>query len=157
MTLDGFRGRILHPHDDGYDDVRRVWNGAVDRRPAMIACATSTSDVVAAVRFAVAARPARRRPRRRPLHPRHSVCDGGLMIDLSPMKQVDVDPVARRAHVQPGVLLAEYDSATQAHGLASPGGEISHTGVAGLTLGGGVGWLSRVTASPATTWSRPSW
>ena len=143
MTLNDFRGRILQPHDDGYDDARRVWNGAVDRRPAIIACATTTSDVVAAVQFAV----------RHDLlvavrgggHsiPGHSVCDGGLMIDLSQMKQVDVDPVTRRAHVQPGVLLSEYDRATQAYGLASPGGEISHTGVAGLTLGGGVGWLSR--------------
>ncbi len=143
MTLDGFRGRILHPHDAEYDERRRVWNGAIDRRPAMIACATATSDVVAAVRFAV----------RHDLlvavrgggHsiPGHSVCDGGLMIDLSEMKAIAVDPVARRADVQPGVLLSEYDSATQAHGLASPGGEISHTGVAGLTLGGGVGWLSR--------------
>ncbi len=144
LTLDGFRGRILHPHDSEYDGRRRVWNGAVDRRPAMIACATQTSDVVAAVRFAV----------RHDLlvavrgggHsiPGHSVCDGGLLIDLSEMKAIDVDPVARRADVQPGVLLSEYDRATQVHGLASPGGEISHTGVAGLTLGGGVGWLSRV-------------
>ena len=143
MTLDDFRGRILHPHDDGYDDVRRVWNGTVDRRPAMIAQATCTSDVAAAVRFAarhdliVAVRGGGHSL------PGHSVCDGGVMIDLSLMKGVDVDPVSRRADVQPGVLLSEYDRAAQAHGLASPGGEISHTGVAGLTLGGGIGWLSR--------------
>jgi FAD/FMN-containing dehydrogenase len=142
-TLDGFRGRILQPHDDAYDSARRIWNGAADRRPAFIACATSTADVVAAVRFAarhdllVAVRGGGHSI------PGHSVCDGGLVIDLSAMKQVDVDPQRRLARVQPGVLLGEYDAATQAHGLASPGGEISHTGVAGLTLGGGVGWLSR--------------
>jgi FAD/FMN-containing dehydrogenase len=142
--LDGFRGSILHPHDEGYDEVRRVWNGAVDRRPALIARCTSTDDVAAAVQFAV----------RHDLivavrgggHsiPGHSVCDGGVLIDLSTMKSVEVDPEQRRAQVQPGVLLGELDAATGAHGLASPGGEISHTGVAGLTLGGGVGWLSRM-------------
>jgi FAD/FMN-containing dehydrogenase len=142
--LDGFRGQLLQPHDDGYDAARRLWNGAVDRRPALIARCAGTADVVSAVRMA----------RRHDLlvavrgggHsiPGHSVCDGGLVIDLSPMKLVEVDPAGRLAHVQPGVLLGEYDAATCAHGLASPGGEISHTGVAGLTLGGGVGWLSRM-------------
>jgi FAD/FMN-containing dehydrogenase len=144
MTLDGFRGQLLQPHDTGYVEARRLWNGAVDRRPALIARCTNTADVVAAVQLG----------RRHDLlvavrgggHsiPGHSVCDGGLVVDLSPMKRVAVDPARLLAHVQPGVLLAEYDAATDTHGLASPGGEISHTGVAGLTLGGGVGWLSRM-------------
>jgi FAD/FMN-containing dehydrogenase len=144
MTLDGFRGQLLQPHDTGYVEARRLWNGAVDRRPALIARCTNTADVVAAVQLG----------RRHDLlvavrgggHsiPGHSVCDGGLVVDLSPMKRVAVDPARLLARVQPGVLLAEYDAATDTHGLASPGGEISHTGVAGLTLGGGVGWLSRM-------------
>ena len=145
MTLDDFRGRILQPHDDGYDDARRVWNGAVDRRPAIIACATVdrrtssppcefAAGTTCSSPSAAAGTPS----------PATRSCDGGLMIDLSQMKGIDVDPVARRAPSQPGVAAgASTTRATQQHGLASPGGEISHTGVAGLTLGGGVGWLSR--------------
>ena len=139
LSMDGFRGEVLQPHHTGYDEARRIWNGAVDRRPAVIARCASTADVAAAVRFGV----------RHDLMiavrggghsiPGHSVCEGGLVIDLSAMRQVEVDVARRRAHVGPGVLLAEYDAATEAHQLASPGGEISHTGVAGLTLGGGIG------------------
>lgn len=136
-------GEILRPGDPGYDDARRVWNGTVDRRPAMIARCRSTDDVAVAVRMAtscgleIAVRGGGHSI------PGHSVCEGGLMIDLSPMKRVRVDPVAQTASAQPGLLWGEYDAATQAHGLAGPGGEISHTGIAGLTLGGGIGWLSR--------------
>lgn len=142
-ALDGFHGTLLRPHDDGYDDARRIWNGAVDRRPALIARCTSTADVAAAVRFGVDKE--LRIAVRGGGHsiPGHSVCDDGLLIDLSPMAAVDVDPATRRAQVGPGALLADLDAAAQEHGLAVPGGEISHTGVAGLTLGGGVGWLSR--------------
>ncbi len=142
-SISGFQGQILHPHNEGYDEARRLWNGAIDRRPAIIARCTSAADVATAVRFGtrhdltVAVRGGGHSI------PGLSMCDGGLVVDLSLLKDVEIDPVRRRAHVAPGVLLGEYDAAAQAHGLASPAGEISHTGVAGLTLGGGVGWLSR--------------
>lgn len=134
---------LLRPGDPAYDDVRRVWNGAIDRHPAMIARCRSTDDVVAAIRLAtgsgleIAVRGGGHSI------PGHSVCEGGLMIDLTPMKRLSVDPARRLARAEPGLLWGEYDAGTQRHDLASPGGEISHTGVAGLTLGGGIGWLSR--------------
>jgi FAD/FMN-containing dehydrogenase len=134
---------ILSPGDPGYDDARRIWNGAIDKRPALIVRARNADDVSWAVRHArendleIAVRGGGHSVAG------HSVTDGGVMIDLSPMKKVDVDPVARRARVEPGVLLGELDRETQEHGLAVPAGTVSHTGVAGLTLGGGIGWLMR--------------
>jgi FAD/FMN-containing dehydrogenase len=143
-TAPAFAGTLLTPESPGYDDARRIWNGAIDRRPAFIARCTQATDVAAALAFA----------RRHDLAvavrggghsiPGWSVCDGGLVVDLTEMKTVRVDPAARIAEVQPGVTWGEFDAAAQAHGLATPGGEISHTGVAGLTLGGGIGWLSRL-------------
>ncbi|WP_219416049.1 FAD-binding oxidoreductase [Pseudonocardia nigra] len=139
----GFAGTMLRPGDDGYEQARRVWNGAIDRRPAFVARCRSTTDVAAMVRFGVRhGLPIAVRGGGHSI-PGLSVCEGGLVIDLSPMKAIAVDPVRRRADVGPGVLWAEFDRAAQEHGLAVPGGEISDTGVAGLTLGGGVGWLSR--------------
>jgi len=136
-------GGVLTAADAGYDDARKVWNATVDRRPALIARCLTESDVEAAVRFAAA--------RRMLLSVRsgghhiagNAVAEGGLMIDLSAMKTVTVDPDARTARVGAGALLADVDRATQAHGLAVPLGINSTTGVAGLTLGGGFGWLTR--------------
>jgi FAD/FMN-containing dehydrogenase len=134
---------ILRPGDETYDDVRRVWNGAIDRYPAMIARCRTSAEVAAAVRLGtssgleIAVRGGGHSI------PGLSVCEGGLMIDLSPMKRILVDPDARIARAEPGLLWSDYDAATQTYGLASPGGEIGHTGIAGLTLGGGIGWLSR--------------
>ena len=138
-----FRGALLKPAEEGYDEARRVWNGAIDRRPALIARCAGADDVVEAVRFgrehdllvsvrggghAVAG---------------HGVCDGGLMIDLSLMKAIRVDPGARTARAAGGLLWSEFDRATQRFGLATTGGVISHTGIGGLTLGGGLGHLMR--------------
>jgi hypothetical protein len=136
-------GEILRPGDAGYDAARAVWNGAIDRRPAFIARCRTAREVAAAVRFAAENGLLLAVKGGGHSIPGWSVCEGGLMIDLSPMKAVHVDVARRMATAEPGLLLQEYDAATQAHGLASPGGEISHTGVAGLTLGGGIGWLSR--------------
>jgi FAD/FMN-containing dehydrogenase len=142
--MSGFSGELLMPGHPAYDRTRRAWNGSIDRRPAFIARCRSTTDVSAAVRFArrhevpVAVRGGGHSI------PGHSVCEGGIMIDLQPMKSVVVDPQRRTADVAPGVLWQEFDAAAQRHGLATPGGEISDTGVAGLTLGGGIGWLSRL-------------
>lgn len=146
QALDGFRaglrGHVLRPGDDAYDEARKLWNGMFDRRPALIARCAGTADVISAVTFA----------RDHGLHvavrggghsfPGHSVCDGGLVIDLSPMKAIRVDPAARKARAQPGVKWIDFDHETQAFGLATTGGTVSDTGIAGLTLGGGLGWLS---------------
>ena len=142
ITHDGL-GEILRPGDPGYDEARHVWNGTIDRFPALIARCRTTEEVAAAVRMAdVAGLEIAVRAGGHSI-PGLSVCEGGVMIDLSPMKGIEVDADRRIARAQPGLLWGEYDAGTQAHGLASPGGEISHTGVAGLTLGGGIGWLSR--------------
>ena len=139
----GLLGQVLRPGDDGYDEARAVWNGAIDRRPGFIVRCRSSAEVASAVRFAAANGLLLAVKGGGHSIPGWSVCEGGLMIDLSPMKAVHVDVERRIATAEPGLLLREYDAATQAHGLASPGGEISHTGLAGLTLGGGIGWLSR--------------
>jgi len=138
-----FEGRLIARGDGGYDDARKVWNGMVDRRPGLIAQCAGTADVVAAVRLAGR--------RGLPVAVRgggHNVagnatCDDGVVVDLRPIKEVTVDADRRIARAGGGVTWAEYDRATQRHGLASPGGAISSTGIAGLTLGGGFGWISR--------------
>ncbi|CAM5786478.1 FAD-binding oxidoreductase [Ottowia pentelensis] len=137
------KGSLILEGDAAYDSARKVWNGAVDKRPAMIAYCADVSDVVAAVTFA--------RARALPVAVRSgghniaglSVCDGGLVIDLSRMKGIEVDPVRRIARAQAGLDLGEFDRATQAHGLATTMGVNSDTGIAGLTLGGGFGKLGR--------------
>jgi FAD/FMN-containing dehydrogenase len=137
------RGDLIGPHDPAYEQHRRVWNGSIDRRPALIARCAGAADVRAAVRFArthdlrVAVRGGGHS------FPGYSVCDGGMVIDLSPMKGVRVDPATRTARVHAGVLLGELDRETQAFGLAVPAGIVTHTGVSGLTLGGGIGWIMR--------------
>jgi FAD/FMN-containing dehydrogenase len=137
------RGPVLTRASDGYDVARRIWNGAFDRHPAVIARCTSAADVIGAVQFAashdllVAVRGGGHSL------PGYSVCEGGIMIDLAPMQGVRVDPRTRGVRTEPGVLLGTMDRETQAFGLVVPAGTVSHTGVAGLTLGGGVGRLQR--------------
>ena len=136
-------GQIILPGDPGYELARRVWNGMIDRRPAVIILCHNPDDVIAAVGFA--------RENRLPLAVRgggHNVagfgtCDGGLVVDLSPMRSVQVDGQARTVRVDGGATMGDVDGATQTHGLVIPGGIVSTTGIAGLTLGGGQGWLRR--------------
>ena len=148
-VIDGFRGEILTQNDENYESVRAVWNATVNRRPAMIARCTGAADVVAAVKFA-----AKHNVLTSVRGGGHNIAgsalsDGGLTIDLSNMRSVDVDPAQKTVRVQGGALLADVDHETQAFGLAVPFGINSTTGVAGLTLGGGFGWMSRAFAHAA--------
>jgi len=139
--IETIRGTALEQGDDGYDAARAVWNAMIDRRPAVIVRPLDTADVRTAVLAAIA--------HRLPISVRggghnvagHAVGDGALMIDLSGMRVVEVDPIARVARVAGGATWRDVDAASQAHGLATPGGLISDTGVGGLTLSGGIGWL----------------
>jgi hypothetical protein len=137
------RGDVIRPGDQTYDEHRRVWNASIDRHPALLARCAGVADVIQAVRFArshgllVAVRGGGHS------YPGHSVCDGGMVIDLRLMKGIRVDPEAGTVRAQAGVLLGELDRETQAFGLGVPAGFVSHTGLAGLTLGGGIGFLMR--------------
>ncbi len=137
------RGSLIRPGDAEYDSARRIWNGSIDKHPGLIVRCSGLADVIAAVRFArdngllVAIRGGGHNVGGR------AVCDGGLVIDLSRMKGIHVDAGARRVRAQPGVTLGELDRETHVHGLVVPAGVVSKTGIAGLTLGGGVGWLVR--------------
>ncbi len=141
--IEGFQGRLITPDSADYDVARAVWNGAIDRHPRLIARCVGTGDVVSAVRFA--------REQNLDIAIRGgghnvagtAVCDDGVVIDLSDMRAVHVDRAHRTAWVQGGALWGDVDRETQTHGLATTGGIVSHTGVAGLALGGGIGWLMR--------------
>lgn len=138
-----FRGELIQPEDPDYEQARRVWNGLIDKRPALIARCTEATDVIAAVHFA--------REHDVLLSVRggghnvagQAVCNDGLVIDLSPMRGVQVDPIRRTVHVQGGATLGDLDRAMQPFGLAVPVGLVSATGIGGLTLHGGMGWLTR--------------
>ena len=138
---DGLRGRLVQSGDGGYDQARTVWNGMIDRRPALIARCAGPADIIASVHFArdhgllVSVKGGGHNITG------NAVCEGALMIDLSPMKGVRVDPAGRTARAEAGLTWGEYNRETQAFGLASTGGVVSTTGIAGLTLGGGLGWL----------------
>ena len=137
----GFRGQVLTSSDEGYDEACVIWNGMFDKKPAVIARCNGTADVIDAVNFA--------REHRLLTAVRcgghnsagSGSCDGGMLIDLSRMNAVHVDPGTRRARVQGGATWRDFDREAQLHGLATPGGVVSATGVAGLTLAGGLGWL----------------
>jgi FAD/FMN-containing dehydrogenase len=138
-----FRGALVHSEHEDFETARLVWNGMFDRRPALVARCTGAADVIAAVNFA--------RESSMPVAVRggghsasgYGTCDGGLVIDLSPMKGIRVDPRGRTARAEAGVTWGEFDAETQAFGLAVTGGRFSTTGIAGLTLGSGSGWLER--------------
>lgn len=140
---EALKGDLLLPGDAAYDDARAIWNGMIDRRPAAIVRCAGAEDVQHAVRFAAAHELLVSVKGGGHNIAGNAVCDGGLMIDLSPMRAVTVDAAARVAVVQPGCTLADVDAETQKSGLATPLGINSTTGIAGLTLGGGFGWLSR--------------
>jgi len=137
------RGTILLPEAEGYDQVRRIWNGMIDRRPAVIVRCAGASDVISAVKFGrehdllIAVRGGGHNVAG------NAVCEGGLMIDLSEMRDVHAEPGPRRARAGGGATWGDFDAETQLFGLATTGGLISDTGIAGLTLGGGIGWLTR--------------
>ena len=136
-----FEGPLLAPHHDDYKAACSIWNGMIERTPTLIACCASSTDVAAAIKLA--------RAEALPLSVRggghgvagNAICQDGLVIDLSHMKQISVDPDAREITAEPGVLWGEFDQAAEIYGLATTGGQVSHTGIAGLTLGGGLGYL----------------
>jgi FAD/FMN-containing dehydrogenase len=136
------RGALLCPGDDGYDTARTVYNAMIDRRPALIARCVGTADVITSVQFArahhllVSVRGGGHNVAG------NAVCDGGIMLDLSPMQGIRVDPTGRTVRAEPGLTWRDFDRETQAFGLATTGGLFSTTGIAGLTLGGGLGWLN---------------
>ena len=136
-------GRLIEPADPDYDEARTIWNAMIDRKPRFIVQCSSVADIPWSIAFArnndleISIRGAGHNIGG------NSITDGGLVIDFSAMKNIDVDPVARRAIVEPGVTLGDFDAAVQIHGLATPIGINSTTGIAGLTIGGGFGWLSR--------------
>jgi len=142
-SIPRFNGTLIGPDDEGYEEARQVHNQMIDRRPALIARCESVPDVAAALAYA----------RREGLEiavrggshssPGFATSEGGIVIDLSPLKAIHVDPARQIAWVQPGVLWGELDAATQKHGLAITGGRVSSTGVAGFTIGSGSGWLER--------------
>jgi FAD/FMN-containing dehydrogenase len=150
-TLEEFaasiRGELIRPEDAGYDEARKVYNGMIDKRPAIIVRPTGAADVIDAVNLA--------RENGLPLAVRcggHSVAgsgvvDDGILVDLSSLKGVRVDPTSRRARANAGALWGEFDRETQLFGLATPGGRVTTTGVGGFTLGGGYGWLSPTAVS----------
>ncbi len=138
-----FRGELVRPGTAGYEEHRRIWNGSIDRSPGLIARCAGVADVMASVRLAATARVAVAVRSGGHSFPGHSVCDGGMVVDLSLMKGIRVDPEGRTVRAQAGVLLGELDREAQAFGLAVPAGIVTHTGLAGLTLGGGIGWLMR--------------
>jgi FAD binding domain len=137
------RGELLRPSDAGYDEARKIWNGMIDKRPALIARCTGAADVIQAVNFArnndllVAVRGGGHNIAG------NAVCDGGLVIDLTRMKGIRIDPARRTVRAEAGLTWREFDRETQAFGLATTGGQISTAGIAGLTLGGGWGYLAR--------------
>jgi hypothetical protein len=142
-TKPALRGKVIEPGDENYDATRRVWNGSIDKHPALIARCSGTADVRASLEYArendllIAVRGGGHSI------PGHSTCDDGMVIDLSPMKGIRVDTARRRVRAQAGATWGDFDRETQAFGLATTGGQITTTGIAGLTLGGGVGWLMR--------------
>ena len=139
-----FEGDVLEDGDPGYDDARKLFNAMIDRKPRLIVRATGPADVVGAIQLA--------RDTKLPFAIKggghgvngHAACDDGIMLDLSPMKGISVDVDARTVIAQAGVNWGEFDAATTAHGLATTGGRVTTTGIAGLTLGTGSGWLERV-------------
>jgi len=157
LRVRGFTGELIDREHPSYGDARRVWSGSIDRRPFAIARCHDSEDVAAAVTASVACD--------LPLAVRggghsiagHSTCDDGLVIDLSPMRQVRVDPDARRAWVAGGALLGDLDQATQQHGLAVPAGQVSHTGVAGSPWVAALGTWCASTASQSTACGRRRW
>jgi FAD/FMN-containing dehydrogenase len=137
------RGNLIRPDDVTYDTHRRIWNSSIDKSPALIARCAGVADVRNAIRFAQANDLLAAVRGGGHSFPGYSVCDGGIVIDLSPMKGVRVDPLARTVRAQAGLLLGELDRETQEFGLAVPAGVVTHTGLAGLTLGGGIGFIMR--------------